>query len=234
MPLAGREVRVPETQRPEEDGDQVLDPRVERRCVGRYRRHMRCCSVGEDSNQNVDHDKDSGGAEQSLQKVRHQLTSAHGGTTPLYNVPRYLHRNTRRHARELWTLTSARLGGKPWVQGVLPLSLICMRGEGSHAECPPAHRAAPLAVPVLRSHDACQRTGGVLAAGRLHFSAFPEVRLETECRFRYGALQRSNSSPSCGPGMQAMLPGQRPLTIGHVRWIGRTRSGRSLGMAGTN
>jgi len=94
MPLAGREVRVPETQGPEEDRDQVLDPRVQRICGGRYRRYMRWCSVEEDADQNVEHDEDSGGAEQGLKEVRHQLTSA-DGVTALYIVPRYAQRTPR-------------------------------------------------------------------------------------------------------------------------------------------
>jgi len=84
MPFAGREVRVPETQGPEEDGDQVLDPRVQGIGGGMYRWYMRWCSVEEDADQNVDHDEDSGGAEQGLKEVRHQLTS---GSPPCTSCP---------------------------------------------------------------------------------------------------------------------------------------------------
>ena len=49
--------RVPKAEGPEEDGDEVLYPAMERRKTGSSRRNMGGCCVVEDADQNVDRDE---------------------------------------------------------------------------------------------------------------------------------------------------------------------------------
>ena len=67
---------MPNTQRPEKNRNDVLNPAMERRPSGSGRRQMGRRCVEEDTNENVNHDEKASCAKESLEKV-------HLGSHPL-------------------------------------------------------------------------------------------------------------------------------------------------------
>jgi hypothetical protein len=69
LPFAGGECGRPETERPEDDGDEVLNPTVQRGQVGPERRHVGSRSVHEYADDDVDHDEKASPAEKGLDEA---------------------------------------------------------------------------------------------------------------------------------------------------------------------
>ena len=90
---------MPKAEGPEEDGDGVLYPAMERRKTGSNRRNMGGCCVVEDTDQNVNHDDET---------VRGEKESYICSNSPMCGTPRGV---TERHLSSppAWTLEVVRI-----------------------------------------------------------------------------------------------------------------------------
>ena len=77
-PLAQRENRMPQGERPEEHRNDVLTPAVQQRHAVRGRGHMGRGRVENDANQNVEGDEETSSAEKRLEKFHFRSHSSRG------------------------------------------------------------------------------------------------------------------------------------------------------------